>query len=93
MSRFRCGYNRLPANKYNSSESERKCNLCDIHDVGDEFHYLFVCNYFKSERNWYLKKYFIVRPNTLKMNQLFNVKNKKILRNLAIFQALIICTF
>ena len=93
MSRFRCGYNRLPANKYNGSESERKCNLCDAQDVGDEFHYLFVCDYFKRDRNLYLDKYFIVRPNTLKMDQLFNVRNKKMLRNLATFQALIMCTF
>ena len=26
--------------------SQRKCNLCNIDDIGDEFHYIFRCPYF-----------------------------------------------
>ena len=27
---------------------DRKCILCSKHDIGDEFHYLFVCDHFIS---------------------------------------------
>ena len=97
MSKFRCGHNRLPANsfKYIRSQdlSEKNCKLCDIGEVGDEYHYLFKCPHFGQERKLYLKKYFISHPNTLKMSQLFNSRNKKVLLNLAKFQAVIMSKF
>ena len=32
----------------------RKCNLCNTDDIGDEFHYMFKCPFFSSERRKYL---------------------------------------
>ena len=34
----------------NTSLEDRKCTLCSKHDIGDEFHYLFVCDHFISEK-------------------------------------------
>ena len=37
------------------------CTLCLSSDIGDEFHYLFVCPYFHRERNLFLPKSIIAR--------------------------------
>ena len=53
------------------------CNLCNSGDLGDEFHYLFNCKHFESEINLYIPKFYCVQPNTLKMLNLFESRNKK----------------
>ena len=97
MSKFRCGYNRLPVNDFrflkSTDTSEKHCRLCDQHEIGDEYHYLFCCPFFVHERKMYLKKYFISHPNTQKMCKLFNSKSKMALINLAKFQAVIMSHF
>ena len=82
MTKFRTSNNRLPANKFRFSNNneEKNCNLCDSGDLGDEFHFLFVCSFFQSERDLYLSQYFRVRPNTLKMQNLFESNNKKTIK-------------
>ena len=92
MSRFRCGYNRLPVNIFkqkNEIEVDKSCKLCELGVVGDEYHYLFKCPYFKAERILYLNRYIRINPSTQKMQQLFNTKKKTTLRNLAKFQGII----
>ena len=42
--------------------SDRKCNFCDK-DLGNEFHYLLNCQYFKDKRKKHIKSYFYIRPN------------------------------
>lgn len=97
MSKFRCGYNKLPVNDFRFFRSvdlsEKNCKLCTRGEIGDEYHYLFCCPYFVHERKLYLKKYFISHPNTLKMCKLFNSRNKMVLVNLAKFQAVIMSKF
>ena len=95
MAKFRCGHNKLPVNKYRfiGTEADKLCKLCDTHDRGDEFHYLFICPHFQRERELHLKKYFFTKPNTQKMDILLNTQNKKKLRNLAQFQAKILSYF
>ena len=46
--------------------------LCNNGDICDEFHVLFTCEHFAEQRQKYLKKYYIVKPNTFKMYCLFN---------------------
>ena len=39
--------------RWNNSKvphSERKCNKCNLNDLGDEFHYLLICPHFKQKR-------------------------------------------
>ena len=42
--------------------SERKCRLCNAQDIGDEFHYLFVCENFKDVRHQYMNTYYFKHP-------------------------------
>ena len=71
--------------------SERKCSICN--DIGDEFHYLFICPLFDNERKKYIKPYYYLRPNTFKLSQLFGCKNVKTLRSLSIFASIIMKYF
>ena len=71
----------------------RKCNLCNRNDLGDEFHYLFNCKKFDNDRNKYLKKYYITRPNMFKYEKLMNSNSFTTLKNLALFVTKIMKTF
>ena len=62
-------------------------------DQGDEYHYVLVCPSLMEERSKYIKRYFRIRPNTLKMNQLFNVHNVKQLTDLSRFIKIIMTKF
>ncbi|MEW8546895.1 MAG: reverse transcriptase family protein [Candidatus Thiodiazotropha sp.] len=94
LTAFRTGNHRLPIEigRWNATPlRERICHLCKL-DVGDEFHYLLKCDYFKENRNQLIKPYFRNRPNIHKMHQLMNHTNKNILNNLVSFTKIIIKT-
>ena len=95
LTKFRTSNNRLPANKFRFSKNtnEKLCNLCNSEDLGDEFHYLFICKKFESERNLYIPKFYCAQPNTLKMKNLFESKNKKTQLNLRNFIAILLKHF
>ena len=96
LAKFRCGSNRLPINSgrfYNTPRNERYCPLCNFQKLGDEFHYLFECNKFESERKKYLALSLRTRPNTLKMYQLFNSESVSVLSKLAKFCYIIMKNF
>ena len=61
------------------------CPICDLRELGDEFHYIFICPYLRKEREQFIKKYYRLRPNALKFGELFNSKSVKTLVNLAKF--------
>ena len=63
----------------------RKCIYCDTNDVGDEFHYLFICTKCSEERHKYIHKYYINKPNVYKFKQLFNCKKIGTLKQLCKF--------
>ena len=88
LTRFRCANHRLPivTGRYAGIERDnRVCNFCDTNKIGDEFHYLFECPKLKADRLKFIKPYYRIRPNALKMMQLFNSENSKELINLAKF--------
>ena len=71
---FRARNHRLPVETgrwQNIELQERKCNLCS-NVVGDEFHYMLVCDKLKEQRQNFLKACFYKRPNTLKYDSLMN---------------------
>ena len=75
MCKLRCGNHKLPiiAGRYgNIDRDDRMCTLCTKNDVGDEFHYIFVCEHFREERKKYISHYFYNKPNTYKAYDLFN---------------------
>ena len=88
LCKFRCGNHRLPVvtgRYYNIDRKSRVCTLCKSNFLGDEFHYIFECSAFNELRIKYVKRYFRIRPNTLKMNQLFTSTKLPTLINLAKF--------
>lgn len=90
--RFRTTNHNLPIESGrwgNTDRNDRKCNLCNLNEVGDEFHYLFVCSAFQNERSNFLKQKIRTRPNILKMRDLFQTKNLSDLYKLCNFIHLI----
>jgi hypothetical protein len=83
LSCFRSGMHKLPVAKSRYLEGgggvETICKLCNSNDICDEFHVLFICNFFREKREKYLKKNYFVKPSTLKMYTLFNSGPKQTL--------------
>ena len=95
FSKFRCKNNKLPVNKnrFDKKVVDRNCHLCRKQDLGDEFHYIFICKFFEKERKQYIDQFFYTRPNTHKMYHLFNSEKELTLNNLCKFIAIIIKKF
>lgn len=94
--KFRLSNHRLPVETgrwENIPLEDRKCKVCDKNDIGDEFHYLFVCNYFKSERQQLLKPYYCKNPNIIKFKELLSTDNITLLVKLSKFVGIIMKKF
>jgi hypothetical protein len=86
--KFRVLNHNLPVEKLKYSGIERqnrRCNLCPANELGDEFHYLFTCSFFKEERNLYVKKYYYKHPNVLKFKDLLCTVNARQTANIVKF--------
>ena len=96
LCKFRTGNHKLPVTKsryiLGGGEIDVLCKLCQSGDVCDEFHTLFMCNFFANHRKKYLKKNYYSKPSTLKMYTLFNSKGKQRL-NLVKFVRFIMSQF
>ena len=53
-------WNHIPYN-------ERYCTQCTNRDLGDLYHYLFICDNFKEQRTKYLKRFYFTHPNMIKI--------------------------
>ena len=90
--RFMTTNNKLPINvqRYEGIDrNDRLCTKCDLSDVGDEFHYLFICPYFNHKRNELLPEKYIKRPNAIKFEKLINTQDKHVLLKLKHFICII----
>ena len=81
--RFRCrNISKLPV-VYGSYMSipldQRKCEKCDKNAIGDEFHYILECDYYKEKRKLLIKKYYYQNPSTVKFKLLFQAKGKELI--------------
>ena len=86
FSRFRCRNHKLLVETgiyKNIPSSERVCVKCTQSEIGDEFHYIFNCQFFADQRRHYLPKYCHIHPSAPKFKSIMNDKTK--LRNLANF--------
>ena len=91
--KFRTGNHFFPCETgrwSNIDINERRCNLCNHSDVGDEYHYLLQCPFFSHERINYIKPYYYRRPNILKFKQLLSIKSLKTLQKLCAFIKIIL---
>ena len=94
--KFRTANHKLPIEVgrwTNTDISDRKFPKCDANDLGDEFHYLLQCQYFKRDRIQFLDKFYYTRPNVLKFTQLMNSDNPKVLKKLCTFVKVIMNAF
>ena len=72
---------------------DTKCKICDKNEIGDEFHYLFICPVFQEDRNRLLKEYYRKIPSMYKLIELMSTINMKDLRKLAEFPTIVIRKF
>ena len=86
--KFRCRNTKTPVvtlgyANINIPYEDRLCTVCNMNEVGDEFHYIFKCPTFHSHRNKYLSNYYIRNSNMIKFSQLFQTDNITTLKKLA----------
>jgi hypothetical protein len=75
--RFRTGNHKLPVETGRWRNSlvpyhDRKCTLCSLNEIADEFHYLLKCPFFILKRKKFIKDFYYKRPNILKFSQLLS---------------------
>ena len=96
LAKFKCVNHHMPnvTGRYlDIPYAERICTLCQIYDIGDEFHYLFICENFATERTRYIKRYYYNPPSMYKMTQLFESSDFQEMLNLAKFAEIVINRF
>ncbi len=96
--KFRLCNHKLPIQQsrlQNIARAERLCNICDVNEVGDEFHYLFncSCNTLKETRLLYLQKYYLHHANVIKFFSIMNEQHTSKLVKLAKFIRVIMKLF
>ncbi len=91
MLKFRTSNHKLPVETGRYQRIEYKDRICkECHtDIGDEFHYLFKCPRFSSERKQYLLKKQIMHSNMIVFKKIFSQKDTTVLRNLSKFTFII----
>ena len=89
----RSARNERTARNERNARNEQLCPLCNIRDIGDEFHYIFKCSFFDQERMKFLKPYFLTRPSMYKLGQLVQTSNEGMLKKLCIFLKIIFDNF
>ena len=92
--KFRTGNLKLPIEVgrwQNIDRNDRKCTLCNLNDIGDEFHYMFTCTdlIIKDARIRYIDRKFWKRPNIHQFKDLFNTKQVDVLRKISKFLEII----
>ena len=88
LAKFRTTNNYSPVNRLRFTQTlrtDRQCTKCDLHEVGDEFHYIFICPYFVQLRQQYLPTNLLNRPNTITYEKIMTSKEKTTLIKLAKF--------
>ena len=78
--RFRTPNHKLPIEQGrwdNIDRNNQICFLCNS-DIGDEFHYILQCQYFKPSRKLLLSKYYNNHLNVLKFRNLITSKNNTV---------------
>ena len=86
LSQFRLSSHKLEietGRHYGSSRSERKCKLCQMNVVEDEYHFLLTCPIYRDLRIKYLKTCYCRWPTLNKFDRLMATTNKTEILNLS----------
>ena len=90
IAKFRCRNSKLPivilGYKHvmpKVSYENRICSICNLGEIGDEFHYTLICPVFQQQRHHYLERQYLTNPNREKFSELMQSQNFTILRKLA----------
>ena len=78
FTRFRCRNHKLPIETDAYKDIARRlrfCRLCGLNKRGDEFHYIFVCEYLKKERKEFITHNSNGLASSQTMCDLFNNNN------------------
>ena len=67
------------------SRTDRRCTLCDLDDLEDEFHFILKCPFYNDLRVTLIKPYYLRRTSVFKLIELLSTRNLKELRNLGRF--------
>lgn len=92
MSRFRCRNHYLPVESARNVLNDRQfrvCTLCNLQEIGDEYHYVMKCQIFQEYRKMYVKRFYYTRPSSFKFSALMNIASPGLTR-LAKFVKIII---
>lgn len=96
LAKFRTTNNRLPIEKGrwdNIERNQRFCPLCNCNLIGDEFHYLFQCEFFKDSRQKLLPRYYVRNCNIYKFQKLMSTPKVKLLNNISEFVHIVLSKF
>ena len=58
------------------------CKLFQKQEIGDEFHYIMECPFFKCKIQLLVKQKYIQNPNMIKLKNLMTSENRKELTNM-----------
>ena len=73
----------IECGRWQSIERNRRlCKLCQKQEIGDEFHYIMECPFFKCKRKLLIKQKYIQNPNMKQLKNLMTSKNRKELTNI-----------
>ncbi len=101
LTKFRCENHKLPnvIGRYTNVDAHlRICNLCDLGDKGDNYHYLFNCSFFKKQRENLLKDSIDqlqgrLTSRSMKIKNIMNSKSETHLVNLSKFVTIVMDHF
>ena len=80
--------------RWNNIEfADRKCELCTKNDIGDNYHYLLICPFFKNIRKLHIDPYYYKRPNIIKYKELLSITSEPKLQKLSLFMKCLMIQF
>ena len=64
---------------------QRKCTLCELNDIEDEYHFVLRCSKYQTLRDVYIPRYYSRNSSMFKFIKLLNCDKVKTLNNLAVY--------
>ncbi|KAK6181925.1 hypothetical protein SNE40_009702 [Patella caerulea] len=88
LANLRCSTHTLSiemGRRSNTPRDQRLCNICNMHKMENEFHFILVCPVLRDLRLNFLPVYCHNNPSEYKLRKLFQCKSEFVYKNLAIY--------